>query len=110
VSTPLTKKKCVPCEGGVPKITGAEAQRLLSQLDAWRLIDDHHLTKVFVFPDFAQALRYVNKIGELAESEGHHPDVHLSWGRVELELLTHAIDGLSENDFILAAKIDALKR
>ncbi len=104
----LAKKRCVPCEGGVPKIVGAEAQRLLGQLEGWRLHEDHHLWKVFVFPDFAKALAFVNAVGAIAEAEGHHPDVKLSWGRVELELHTHAIDGLSENDFILAAKVDRL--
>lgn len=104
----LSQKHCVPCEGGVPRLTGAAAKLLLDDLDGWRLVDDHELRKVFVFPDFVSALGFVNAVGELAEQEGHHPDVHLSWGRVELELLTHAIGGLSENDFILAAKIDRM--
>ncbi len=107
-STELVKKHCVPCEGGVPRIQGEDARRLQSQLKNWRLVDDHHLEKVFVFPDFAQGLAFVNKLGALAETEGHHPDIHLAWGRVEIELWTHAIGGLSENDFILAAKTDQL--
>ncbi len=111
METTLTHKHCVPCEGGVPRLRGEPAQRLLDELDQWQLADDeHHLRRVFVFPDFATALDFINRIGAIAEEEGHHPDLHLSWGRVEAELWTHAIDGLSENDFILAAKIDALPR
>jgi len=111
METQLAQKHCVPCEGGVPRVQGETAERLLAELDHWRLAaDDHHLERVFVFPDFSRALDFVNRIGEVAEEEGHHPDIRLSYGRVGLELFTHAIDGLSENDFILAAKIDALPR
>jgi 4a-hydroxytetrahydrobiopterin dehydratase len=74
----------------------------------WSVVDEHHLHKVFSFPDFATALAFTNKVGELAESEGHHPDILLSWGRVEIEIFTHKIDGLTESDFILAARIDRL--
>ncbi len=95
----LAKKHCVPCEGGVPRLTGRRVTELLAELDGWRAVEEHHLERVFVFPDFKSAL---------AEAEGHHPDIHLSWGRVELELWTHAIGGLSENDFVLAARIDAV--
>jgi len=105
---PLTRKHCVPCEGGVPRLTGEPAKQLLAQLDGWRAPHEHHLSKVFVFPDFKSALAFVDRVGDLAEAEGHHPDIHLSWGRVEIEVYTHAIDGLSENDFILAARIDEL--
>lgn len=108
--SPLRHRRCVPCEGGVPKLPGETVRKLLAELDGWRAVDDHHLRKVYVFPDFKTALAFVDRVGELAESEGHHPDIHLSWGRVEVETYTHAIGGLSENDFILAAKIDALPR
>jgi 4a-hydroxytetrahydrobiopterin dehydratase len=104
--TQLSRKHCVPCEGGVPRLAGEALTRLAAQLDAWRVVDGHHLRRIFVFPDFRSALAFVDRVGDLAEAEGHHPDIHLSWGRVEIELWTHAIDGLSENDFILAAKID----
>jgi 4a-hydroxytetrahydrobiopterin dehydratase len=106
--TALAKKHCIPCEGGVPRITGNRVNELLAQLDGWRAYEEHHLGKVFVFPDFKSALAFVDTVGDLAEAEGHHPDIHLSWGRVELELWTHAIGGLSENDFVLAARIDQL--
>jgi 4a-hydroxytetrahydrobiopterin dehydratase len=104
----LVSKKCVPCSGGVPSLKGGEIAKLLEQLDgAWEVIDEHHLTREFRFEDFARALAFVNRVGTIAEEEGHHPDLHLSWGRVVVEIWTHAIDGLTESDFILAAKIDA---
>ncbi len=104
----LKSKHCVPCEGGVPRLTGDALQKLSAQLPEWRVVDEHHLRRIFVFPDFRSALAFVDRVGDLAEAEGHHPDIHLSWGRVEIEVYTHAIDGLSENDFILASKIDEL--
>jgi 4a-hydroxytetrahydrobiopterin dehydratase len=105
-----TQKKCVPCEGGVPKLPAARASELLSTLDGWDLHEErlhHH----FRFRDFASAMRFVNAVAELAEREGHHPDfsVH-DWNLVDVTIWTHAIGGLSENDFILAGKIDALTR
>lgn len=102
----LSRKHCVPCEGGVPRLRGERVRELADELDGWRVVEEHHLRKVFVFPDFKSALAFVDRVGDIAEGEGHHPDIHLSWGRVEIETWTHAIDGLSENDFILAAKID----
>jgi 4a-hydroxytetrahydrobiopterin dehydratase len=106
---PLATQHCVPCRGGVPPLQGAELQELLNRLNGnWKAIDGHHLWKRFDFPDFVTALDFVNRIGEEAEREGHHPDIHLSWGRVDVEIWTHKIDGLTESDFILAARIDRL--
>jgi 4a-hydroxytetrahydrobiopterin dehydratase len=104
----LCDLKCVPCQGGVPPLAAEEVDRLKVQLDGWEVIDGHHLHKRLSFSDFAQALAYVNRVGALAEAEGHHPDLHLAWGAVGIELWTHKIDGLTESDFILAAKIDRL--
>jgi 4a-hydroxytetrahydrobiopterin dehydratase len=81
---------------------------LHSQVGEWEIVSDHHLRKVFKFPDFRSALRFVNRVGEVADAEGHHPDVSLSWGKVEITLWTHAAGGLTENDFIMAARIDRL--
>ena len=109
VMSELAEKKCVACEGGTAPLNKEEADVLLKQLNGWTLSGDARwISKDFKFSDFAAALAFVNKVGALAEQEGHHPDVQLSWGRVAIELTTHAIDGLSENDFILAAKIDKL--
>jgi len=106
--TDLASKQCVPCRGGVPALTLEQACLLLRQLSGWRITGEGHLAKDYVFADFAGALAWVNRIGALAESQGHHPDLLLRWGRVGVELWAHEIDGLSESDFILAAKIDAL--
>jgi 4a-hydroxytetrahydrobiopterin dehydratase len=105
----LASKPCVPCRGGVPPLKGAPIEELHRQLDsAWRVVDEHHLERRFTFKNFRQALDFTNRVGELAEVEGHHPDVYLSWGRVDLKIWTHTIDGLTESDFILAAKVDRL--
>jgi 4a-hydroxytetrahydrobiopterin dehydratase len=105
----LTKKRCKPCEGGMPPATREEAEILLKRVNGWRLSEDaKKITKEFKFKDFAQALSFANSVGAIAEEEGHHPDIFLGWGRARVELATHAVKGLSENDFILAAKIDAL--
>jgi 4a-hydroxytetrahydrobiopterin dehydratase len=105
----LTMGHCVPCEGGMMPIDTNSAQVLIKNIPEWNL-DTNSLSihREYKFPDFKTALDFVNKIGELAESEGHHPDIELSWGRVYIKLSTHAIGGLSGNDFILAAKIDML--
>ena len=103
----LSSKKCVPCHGGVPKLTGEEIAPLLAQLSGWRVFEEHHLQKAYQFSNFADALRFVNRVGALAETEGHHPDIYFGWGYARLEIYTHAIGGLTESDFILAAKIDA---
>ena len=105
----LSSRECVPCRGGVPPLETAAQTRLLSQLgNGWRVIDGHHLEKEYTFPDFRQALQFTNRVGELAEEQGHHPDILLAWGRVRLTIWTHKIDGLTESDFILAAKADVL--
>ncbi len=106
----LSEKSCVPCRGDVPPLPAEDVARLLAQLDGWRVVDQHHLTRNFVFPDFAKALAHVNRVGEIAESEGHHPDIYLTWGKARIDIYTHAIDGLTESDFVLAAKIDLLPR
>lgn len=105
----LADEKCVPCRGGVPPLKGEELQSVARELaGSWRIAEEHHLEKEFRFPDFAQALSFTNAIGAIAEREGHHPDIHLAWGKVRVEIWTHKIDGLSRSDFILAAKIDRI--
>lgn len=104
----LSSKQCVPCRGGVPPLQGDEIQRLLSQLNGWEVVREHHLKKNYSFSNFAEALKFVNRVGELAEEQGHHPDICFGWGKVEVTIWTHKIDGLTESDFILAAKINEL--
>ena len=104
----LASRECVPCRGGVPPLQGAEAQRLAEQLNGWDVIEEHHLRKSFEFKNFRDALAFVNRVGQLAEEQGHHPDISFGWGRAEITIWTHKIDGLTESDFILAAKIDKL--
>jgi 4a-hydroxytetrahydrobiopterin dehydratase len=105
----LSSKQCVPCRGGVPPLAGEEIQRLLAQLNGWEVVREHHLKKNYSFKDFAEALAFVNRVGALAEEQGHHPDICFGWGKVEVTIWTHKIDGLTESDFILAAKIDELQ-
>lgn len=106
----LAQKRCIPCEGNVPPLTKNDAQEFLKQLNDWSLIDDAHLlAKSFRFKNFTQTMEFVNKVAAIAEAEGHHPDLTVSYDSVTVELMTHAIGGLSENDFIVAAKIDELK-
>jgi 4a-hydroxytetrahydrobiopterin dehydratase len=104
----LASRKCVPCHGGVPRLRGEELARLAAQVSAWEVVEEHHLRRRWEFPNFRAALEFVNRVGEIAETEGHHPDISFGWGYCELTIYTHAIDGLSESDFILAAKIDGL--
>lgn len=110
VACSLTSKRCVPCEGDTPALSGKALESLRAEVPAWGVEREHHLTREYAFPDFRTALDFTQKVGLLAEEEGHHPDIHLSWGKVGIELWTHAVHGLSENDFILAAKIEALPR
>ncbi len=104
----LAEKTCVPCKGGVPPLKGDELERILKQVPEWKAVKEHHLVRTYTFPDFKQALDFVNRVGEVAEKQGHHPDILLAWGRAEITLWTHKIDGLTESDFIMAAKIDQL--
>ena len=104
----LASKNCVPCKGSVPPLQGAELAALQSQVPGWEVVDSHHLERNFKFPDFAQALAFVNRVGEIAEQQGHHPDIYLTWGKAGVKTWTHKIDGLTESDFILAAKINNL--
>jgi|SRR5687767_15222401 len=105
----LAAKQCVPCKGGVPPLRGAELKKLQQQLGGnWNVVKDHHLEKEFKFPDFQTALDFTVRVGAVAEEAGHHPDIYLSWGKVRIEIWTHKIDGLSEGDFVLAAKIEKL--
>ena len=106
----LASKTCVPCRGGVPPLKGQELVPLANQLDGWQIVEEHHLFKRLQFQDFRTALDFVNRAGELAEEQGHHPDIYLAWGKVEITIWTHQIDGLTESDFILAAKMDQLPR
>jgi len=104
----LAAKTCVPCRGGVPPLKGENLSILQKQVDGWNIIEEHHIMKTFKFANFREALKFVNRVGELAEEQGHHPDIFLAWGRVEITTWTHKINGLTESDFILAAKIDQL--
>lgn len=105
----LADKRCIPCEGNVPPLSEKEAHALLLQVDDWSLVDEARLlAKQFVFKDFKETMTFVNKVAALAEEEGHHPDLTVSYGSVMVELMTHAIGGLSQNDFVLAAKIDKI--
>jgi 4a-hydroxytetrahydrobiopterin dehydratase len=106
--TDLASKTCVPCRGGVLPLKGKELDGFLKQVAGWKAVNEHHITKAFTFPDFVKALAFVNKVGAVAEEQGHHPDILLSWGKAEITTWTHKIDGLTESDFILAAKIDRL--
>ena len=104
----LSDKKCVACEGGVPPFTTTQIAEYMPQVNGWDLIDDKKIAKNYKFKDFVEAMQFVNKVADIAESEGHHPDISISWNKVKLELTTHAIGGLSENDFIVAAKVNLL--
>ncbi|MBI4565960.1 MAG: 4a-hydroxytetrahydrobiopterin dehydratase [Planctomycetes bacterium] len=104
--TDLAKKKCTPCRGGVPPLDAATITPLAAHVPHWTVVRNHHLHRAFTTRNFADALDLVNRIGRVAEQEHHHPEVTLSWGRVGVDIWTHKIDGLTESDFILAAKID----
>ena len=110
MSVELKNKKCVPCEGGVPPLTPGEIEKYQKELKtSWEVVENKKIKKEFVFKNFKQAMAFVNEVADLAEFEGHHPDIYIFWNKVTLELSTHAIKGLSENDFIMAAKIDSVE-
>ncbi len=103
----LAKLECIPCRGGVPPLGGKDLEDLLEKLGGgWQVVDGHHLEKEYRFRNFRDALEFTNRVGELAEAQGHHPDIYLAWGRVKLTIWTHKIDGLTESDFVFAAKAD----
>lgn len=105
----LANKQCVPCKGGVPPLGGDAVRDLLAELGGgWKVVDEHHLEKEYLFRNFREALKFTNEVGELAESQGHHPDIYLAWGKVRLTVWTHKVDGLTESDFVFAAKADTL--
>ena len=102
----LADKHCVPCRGGVAPLTGEQLIPFSEQLPDWKVVEEHHVVKTFRVPDFKAGLDFVNRIGAIAEQEGHHPDLCLAWGKVDVQIYTHKIRGLTESDFVLAAKID----
>jgi 4a-hydroxytetrahydrobiopterin dehydratase len=109
---PLAERNCVPCRGGVPPLKGKDLDdfyRMLPKGHHWQVVNGHHLVSTYKFPDFKSALAFVNRVGELAEQQGHHPDILLGWGKAEITTWTHSVDGLTESDFVLAAKIDELQ-
>jgi len=107
--TALAEKQCVPCKGGMPPLKEAELAKLAGELGAgWQVVAEHQLEKEYKFKDFREALAFTNKVGALAEAQGHHPDFYLTWGKVKLAIWTHKIDGLTESDFVMAAKVDKL--
>lgn len=107
--TQLSEKKCIPCEGGISPLKGNGLQKLQGKLGSgWQVVNEHHIEKEFTFPNFKSALEFTNKVGTIAETEGHHPDIYLAWGKVGIKIWTHSVKGLTENDFILAAKIEKI--
>ena len=102
----LATKQCVPCRGGVPPLTSEEIKKLEPEIPGWEVVNNHHLKKEFKYENYAEALKFVNRLSAIAEEQFHHPDVCFGWGRVEVTIWTHKINGLTESDFILAAKID----
>lgn len=104
----LAERQCVPCRGGVPPLTAEEIRPLIADLRGWQVINGHHLQKAYSFKNFRETLDFINRVGELAEEQGHHPDICFGWGKADITIWTHKIDGLTESDFVLAAKIDRL--
>ncbi|HEX4122695.1 MAG TPA: 4a-hydroxytetrahydrobiopterin dehydratase [Verrucomicrobiae bacterium] len=105
----LAQKECVPCKGGTPALKGDQLRRLAQEVgEAWKVIGEHHLEREYKFANFREALDFTNRVGELAEQQNHHPDIYLAWGKVKLTLWTHKIDGLTEGDFVFAAKVNQL--
>ena len=107
----LSDMECIPCKGGVPPLSEEESSAILSQIhDDWEVVENHHLTRTWSFPDFASALEFTNQLGEICEQQNHHADFELGWGRVVSVIYTHKIDALTESDFVLAAKFDTIQR
>jgi len=106
--TDLAERQCVPCRGGVPPLAGEQLKEFSAQLHGWQVVNEHHLQESYEFKNFRETLDFVNRIGELAEEQGHHPDICFGWGKADISIWTHKIDGLTESDFVLAAKIDKL--
>ena len=110
--TDLADKKCIPCEGGIPSFSIEEIHKYLKKVDGWEVKSDdqktYYLIKEFKFDNFLKSIQFVNKVGDIAETEGHHPDIWFGWGYAKIKIFTHAISGLHESDFVLAAKIDKL--
>ncbi len=104
----LASKTCVPCKGGTPPLKGEELEELRRQVPEWEVVEEHHLRRRFRFKNFRESLLFVNRVGELAEEQGHHPDIGFGWGYAEISVWTHKINGLTESDFIFAAKVDTL--
>ena len=105
----LADKTCVPCKGGTPALKGDALDALKAELPGWEVVEEHHLHKAFKFSDFKTALEFVNRAGAIAEEQGHHPDILLAWGKAEVTIYTHKINGLTESDFVMAAKIDRVQ-
>jgi 4a-hydroxytetrahydrobiopterin dehydratase len=106
----LADRECVPCKGGTPALKGQALAELAAQLGGgWKIVAEHHIEKEYPLKNFREALDLANRIGELAEAQGHHPDLYVAWGRVKVTIWTHKVDGLTESDFVLAAKVDALR-
>ena len=106
--TELADKTCVPCRGDTPPLQDSELKELNQQVPEWEIVEEHHIRREFRFDNFREALDFVNRVGELAEEQGHHPNISFTWGWVEVEIFTHVIDGLTESDFVLAAKVEWL--
>ena len=104
--TELANRNCVPCRGDTPPLKGEELEGLRRQVPGWEVVEEHHLRRTFKFKNFREALGFVNRVGELAEEQGHHPDISFGWGYTEVTVFTHKIDGLTESDFVFAAKVD----
>lgn len=110
MSSELAKKECKPCDGGTPALRGDALRQLKEQLDGgWQVVEEKRLEKQFKFPDFRHALEFTNRVGEIAEEQGHHPDLYLTYGEVRIQIWTHKVGGLTESDFVLAAKIAKLE-
>lgn len=106
--TDLASRECVPCKGDIPPLKGPELENLSKEIPEWDVVDEHHLTRRFEFSNFKEALDFVNEVGRIAEEQGHHPDITFGWGEARITVFTHKIDGLTESDFVFAAKVDRI--